>query len=1094
MVRNFSGTDQQLEAINSDAEVKRVLACAGSGKTWIITQSIIKILKDGLCAPNEILALTFTRNAAENMRNRIKEGLKLDIDFESIDIFTFNAFGNEIIKENSFELGLGKDFKLISSAQSWQIIFEIFDNFSFEKVKVGKSVGKFIEDLLLYIWNLKNNLVSVKDFEWYINNYQEILKDYKSKALRNDEERIAQYQRELLEIYLEYEKNKRNNNFIDYSDQTFLPYYLLLEKKSIREKYRQRYKYIFVDEFQDTNIAQAYLLSLIYNPGYNKLMIVGDDDQGIYSFRGACIENILDFHRWDVFKNRCVSDFYLTTNFRSGRNIVYTINKVIAANKRRFKKKLIPEDENKDSKIIFYSKKAHREEAGEISRIIKYLVAKDIKLKDMAILARRKRFKVVTEELEKNNIRYELVGGRSFFFEPEVLFIISWLRVIQNIYDEIYIIYLLKSPKYKICDRDIYFLKRYPQNVSSLNFTENNNSNNSGEYHYGQKRLAHNIHNIIEGLLHVDKNPYVGELTKKRISAFLDDLRFYISKSQALALKELVSLISDHSGLSSELRSRFGVEAKRKIKNVENLIRISSDFEQNSLDSSLESFITYLKDVAKSDYDDPDKIEMSSENSIKIMSIHAAKGLEFEVVFLPMLWENDFLGGKITGNKFEIPSELRKDAKVWKDKKNYTSQKKFRKALKDIKLEEERRIFYVACSRAKKILILSHSEYEEYEEGASSNRNTKKKIVVFAKDVIKNNHGLSVTSLEGLEFIRSNIDENFKGEVESYEHVFEFIDSKQKDRSFTGRGKHLGREDKDKTGRVISKESWNEIEEKLGRALDEINFDAISDKNFYKILKDLNPEVDIGSKINTGKNLVSNKLFFSLTHILTYLRCPALYRWKYLYTIPEIVSESSSLGEKVHRYIKYITMIKYRPDAELNLDKDRLLNEIDDRKAKKYVEVFLNSDLFNLYGINFIFLEQLFYWKLEDYYIMGRMDRMDVRKDGKIRIIDYKLSNYTQGKESLYYKNQLMSYAGAVSELFGKPVEDIDACLFFLKDNKKLELKFRPNEIEKIKTLILSAIENICSYNFDFKLQKSCKKNCQYYDLCIENYHGSHGA
>ena len=363
MASNFNGTEEQLKIFDSDAEVKRVIACAGSGKTWVITNNIIKILEEGLCNPNEILALTFTRNAAENMRVRIKEKIKKKLDFENMDILTFNSFGNEIIRENSFEFGLGKDFKLLNSAESWQAIYEIFSSFNFKNISVGKNVGKFIDDLLAYIQNLKNNLIRVADFEEYIKNYKEILISYKSEALKNEEEKVAEYQKELFDVYSGYEKSKRDKNCINYSDQILLPYFLLTENKRLGKKYRYKYKYIFIDEFQDTNIAQAYLFSLLYNPGYNKIMVVGDDDQGIYSFRGACVENILNFHKWDIYSKSSVSDFYLTVNFRSGKNIISTANNIIGENKNRFNKELKPENEKKDSKVIFCYNRTHRKEA-----------------------------------------------------------------------------------------------------------------------------------------------------------------------------------------------------------------------------------------------------------------------------------------------------------------------------------------------------------------------------------------------------------------------------------------------------------------------------------------------------------------------------------------------------------------------------------------------------------------------------------------------------------------------------------------------------------------------------------------------------------
>ncbi|MCL5069359.1 MAG: UvrD-helicase domain-containing protein, partial [Actinobacteria bacterium] len=146
-------TEQQLEILKSKSGIKRVIACAGSGKTFVLTKSIIETLREGLCRPDEVLAITFTRNAAENMRQRIKDNLKKKIDFENIDIFTFNSFGNSIISENSLKLSLGKNYKLINISKSWQLIFNIIGSSKFEKIKIGKNLGKFIDDVLKFVWD-----------------------------------------------------------------------------------------------------------------------------------------------------------------------------------------------------------------------------------------------------------------------------------------------------------------------------------------------------------------------------------------------------------------------------------------------------------------------------------------------------------------------------------------------------------------------------------------------------------------------------------------------------------------------------------------------------------------------------------------------------------------------------------------------------------------------------------------------------------------------------------------------------------------------------------------------------------------------------
>jgi DNA helicase-2/ATP-dependent DNA helicase PcrA len=1065
MAGKINITDQQKAILESSDEIKRVIACAGSGKTLVITNNIIDILKKDLCRPDEILAVTFTRNAAENMRVKIKGSIKKKLDFESIDIYTFNSFGNNIIRENSFEVGLGKDYKLINISQSWQIIYRIISSYSFENIKIGKNLGVFINELLRYILDLKKNLISTDDLKNYINDHEAALGSYKSKALRGEEKKIALYQKELFNIYCRYEEIKRNSNLIDYCDQIFLSYNLLSNNRKVREKYKNKYKYIFVDEFQDTDIAQGYLISLLYNSGKNKVMIVGDDDQGIYSFRGACIENILKFHNWNAFEEKTVSDFYLTTNFRSGNNIITVIDNIISSNKNRFVKDLKPEYREKQSEVLFFTKKTHQDEAREIVKNIIRLINMGIKLKDIAILARRKRFRAIVSELDENGIKCEVISSKGFFFEPEIMFIISWLIIINNIYEEKYILYLLQSPKYKISDRDIYFLK----NITGTSNIKTKGTDNS----------------IIEGLLNLKQNTYISNSSKEKLENFVSDLNYFICQSQYLKLKELISLIYEHSGMSLELKSGFDTASKEKIKNIETLLKVSEEFESDTIDNNLDGFIIYLKDVAKTDYEDPERTELSNTNSIKLMSIHAAKGLEFEVVFLPMLWKSDFLGGKSSGSKFKIPSILRKDGQIWKDKPDYTSKQKFLESVKKIKIEEERRIFYVACSRAKKLLILSYSSYEDKRD-VNSNKIKEKEILPFFKDIVVNKgSNLKVVNKEGLEFVDTNKGRPIKS-----------INSKR---------------------RVQFYKKLKYAERKTGSILKNLHSRQINGNSILKVFKSLNPELKIKKDLkdfNLSSYVTKNKIvdtggndnignFFSLTGLIAYIKCPALYRWKYIYKIPELQSERVILGEKVHSYIENITFLKYRKIIEgsflssgNNISKNsknesarnfigkEIYKKIDDEQARKYIQTFLSSNIFKLNDMKSMLLEQLFYWKINSYYILCKVDRMDMARDGKIRIIDYKLSEYLPGKKDISYKSQLKSYIAGVSKVYSKAISNIYGYLFYMGNNKEIKFCFKPGEIKEFETTILDTIENIKKNNFRSNLNSTCKKNCTYYKLC----------
>ncbi|MBM3704927.1 MAG: ATP-dependent helicase, partial [Actinobacteria bacterium] len=1010
----------------------------------------------------------------ENMRQKIKETAGKSIDYSSMNIFTFNSFGNMIISENSFLMGYGKDYRLINISKSWQILYSIVKEAGLKNLAIGRDTGKFIDGLLHYIWNLKSNLVSAKELREYHRNFLQVLQGYNSRALLKEEMEIAAIQGELAYIYENYERLKKNSNFIDYHDHVFLPYKLLSENKSIADKYSERYRHIFIDEFQDTDVAQGYLISLFFRPGYNSITIVGDDDQGIYSFRGACVENILNFDSWDSFRGNTVKDFYLTTNFRSGGNIIKVLDNIITGNRLRFDKSLKPEYEGKYSEVFFGFFRTCEQEAATIAEDIKNLQSAGLRLKDIAIISRRKRFRYITAALDMNNLKYELVSSRGFFYEPEVLFIISWLMVINDVKNELYMLNLLKSRKYRISDRDIFFLKNY--NPVQRRFLKPDKAG---------------MNNLMDALLSFKDNSYLGNQAKKKISCFLEELDTYISKSVYLKLGELTSFIYENSGLADELRSSFEKTSKTKIKNIETLIRISSDFDSEIAGGGTDSFIAYLKDVAKTDEEDPDTIELSGSNSIKIMSIHAAKGLEFEAVFMPMLWSNDY-SGRSTPEKFRLPAALRKDHKIYERKCLFSGRQKFDEEVKKLNLEEERRIFYVGCSRAKRFLFLSLSDFENERE-LKEKQQKPREILPFLEDILKS-ESFKVLDSYSLAFLKQNGYKAYETEVIDFKEYLQGLPDTKKRKSvpagLSGKNRHSSIPGFS-TGDILAaqKNAADFIEKFSLRDLkpgEKKMAIAFKDKKMWKFPG--------GAEKSAGNYSKRN---FSLSELLTYLDCQAYYRFRYVYNIPEPSKNEIREGEKVHKYIMAATSVEFKDKIKNGYPADTFLKETDifriteniesDEMLKNisdYIDVFKKSRLFDSSDLSGVFLEQLFYWNLKGYIIGCKVDRLDFKKDKTLRVIDYKVSKLKKGNISLAYLNQLKAYSAVAGEVFRTPFEKILGALLFLKDGNVFECSFKEKEIESFKGILLKAIRNINNRKFNLKNERNCKKPCPYYELC----------
>ncbi len=1073
MENHFKPSPEQEQIIYGEEKIKKVIACAGSGKTSILTASIVNILKEEKCLPSEILALTFTKNAALNMQTRISKELSFSTDSEVIDIFTFNSFGNQIIRENSYKFGLSKNFSLLNEAKSWQIIFEIFRNSDFEYLKAGKNIAQFTKRILESIWNIKNNLVSFDNLKTYLIEYESMLSGYKSKGLQKEELNKISYFNEICRMYAEYEKLKLLKNCIDYADQIFMPYRLFNESVAVKEKYQQKYKFIFVDEFQDTNNSQAYLLAKIFDPKRNSIMIVGDDDQGIYGFRGASVENIMDM---GYFESELVSDskpYFLTINFRSGEKIINFANNVISNNKERNIKIIKPEFSGKESEIFFFKTIDMREEAIIICEMIKKLREKGIMLKDIAILCRKKKFGEITRVLNKENIRYEFIGNKNLFYENEILFLLSWLKLINNIYDEESLMYLLKSSKYKISDRDIYFLKNRIEYGAE-----------TGENHKKEKSVP--VRYLLGSLKKSDDNRFITKDTNEKIKSFLSEFEYYIKKSEQYNLSGIINLIFHHSGLYDEIKSGFGQNLKKKIKNIESLIRIASDFEQDNSNADFEAFVIYLKELARTEVEDSDSIEISGDNAVKIMSIHAAKGLEFKIVFLPMLRNKDYKPKLNSKAEFELPAYLRTDSRVWSEKASYSSQAKFREKLKDKAREEERRIFYVAASRAEKLLVMSHPLFESYQGNPDQKSD---ELLEFVREGINDvcvpgnaNHNTAAIKIkDDMEVLNNDSSEESRNTLNKFSSLIADMQFKER-QGRSGFQKPPVKKRSTALPDFADKENAARLENKLLK--DIFRLKGEGKKEVLK--KDLSGQKETDVKTR----------FFTLTEILSYLTCPKLYELRYLINIPENTSrENTDFGTKIHKLIADMSMQLFKAGNAgekgfTNNEYEILLKEYDqeilsikNEKLRKTLSNLTESNVLDFREVSQIFLEELFYWKVGNAYIRCQIDRADIMNDGSLRIYDYKSGSQKSSSGDFYYKNQIKFYLIAASEYFKIPVEKAEGLILYLGsgDIDKSRLDLPAAHAQKAK--IPRTVSDIILQNFDKKPVKDCTR-CSYSSIC----------
>ena len=587
--------DKQKEAVLNTEGPCLVLAGAGSGKTKVLTTRIAYLIKELGITPSSILAITFTNKAANEMKERISKMVGLS-SYE-MQISTFHSFGLSIIRDNYELLGFKKNFTILDSEDSLLIIKKILKD-------MDKDTKEFNPKAIRNkISSAKNELMSPSKLsEFSVNEFDEVV----------------------VHTYQKYQEKLKMNNSVDFDDLLMYPIQLFNEHKEVLQQYQERFKYILIDEYQDTNHVQ-YVLTKMLSAKYQNICVVGDQDQAIYGFRGANYRNILNFEK-DYPKTKVI---LLEQNYRSTKNILNAANDIIKHNRKRKEKNLWTDNDN-GIKIKYKRCNDEKDEASYVVKEIIKLINNGIKKEDIAVLYRTNaQSRNIEEYLLQENISYKVVGSFYFYNRKEIKDLISYLKLIYNTSDDISLNRIINVPKRGIGLKTI------------ENLTNKANILNSSIFD-----------TIDSGKELVFKN-MINEL---------------ITASETLSLTELVDLILDKSGMKQELESDNSIESEARLENLEEFKSITKNFEDKYGVISLEEFLNEISLVS-------DIEEHKNETDVvTLMTVHSAKGLEFKNVFIIGLEEGIFPHSRSLFDNEE--------------------------------LEEERRLCYVAITRAKEKLWL----------------------------------------------------------------------------------------------------------------------------------------------------------------------------------------------------------------------------------------------------------------------------------------------------------------------------------------------------------------------------------------------------
>ena len=603
----------QREAVENTEGAVLILAGAGSGKTRVLTTRIGYLMEEKNVKAENILAITFTNKAANEMRERVEETLE-GTDTKEMWITTFHSCCVRILRKSINKIGYNRSFVIYDSPDQITLIKDCMRELNIsDKAFDPKYV-------LSCISNAKDKLYSPK------------------KYMKLNEGDISKTK--IGEIYALYQDRLKRNSALDFDDLIMKTVELFNECPDVLDFYRNKFRYIMVDEYQDTSKAQYELIKLLAKQHQN-ICVVGDDDQSIYGWRGADIRNILEFER-DYDNVKIVK---LEQNYRSTQVILDAANHVIANNTERKRKRLW--SDKKEGQLIKIQLAENEIEEGDfISNTINYMRRyEDRQYKDFAVLYRANaQARSVEDALNRAGIPYNIYGGIKFYERKEIKDIIAYLRVIQNPQDDISLKRIINVPRRGIGLRTIEKI---------------------------EDRASLKEESIYSVLIDIEDNSDISRKARASISEFVDLMSTLRSFTEVYTVSQVIEKVLDVTGYKDELLKEKNNEGEDRLENLQELISVALEFESQSEDKSLETFLTNIALNAE-----PDS-EEETEDRVSLMTIHSSKGLEFPVVFLAGMEERIF----------PIARAIQ--------------------SMKDSDIEEERRLCYVGITRAKEELFLT---------------------------------------------------------------------------------------------------------------------------------------------------------------------------------------------------------------------------------------------------------------------------------------------------------------------------------------------------------------------------------------------------
>jgi DNA helicase-2/ATP-dependent DNA helicase PcrA len=1054
-------TVQQWQAISHDLTPGVVVAGAGSGKTAVMAARVVYLAMvrtgrlrsdahDG-ALPSEVLCLTFTNKAAEELARRVRTAVSaLDLpEGEEPTVRTYHAFAAQLLDEYGLRMGMEPGTMLLTEAQKWQLIASLLTEREFDAWEVRSDY--IIGQALLLSDQIANHLRTPEEV---VSATQRFAQSAEFKKERDPKVREAIPKREELAGLVEaYAEAKKVRGAIDYGDQIAHACHLVEEHPEVAGEFRRRFPVVLLDEYQDTNHAQARLLSALCGRGY-PVLAVGDPDQNIYAWRGASLQNILRFER--DFGDPHGTRRPLYVNFRSGSRILQVAQEIIGKvppERRGEDKELWPHPGRGTGRVLTFVETDERAEAHRIASLIKEQVSGgEVRWQDVAILCRKKRlFDPIAEVLRDEDVPVEVVDLAGLLKMPEVVDVMAWLRVLDDPARNVHLARILQGPRWRIGYRDLRALAAW----SARRNRELEGRLPGDEDMPGDVAFA-----LTEAIDHLDDPDMAGlsDEARRRLRDFAEVLAA-LRESAKGSLADLVEEIVERTGLWAELEASTADAAVGARRNILNLIQHISAFSPIEGEASLSTLVSYL-DTAEETEDELEPAQPSEADTVKLLTIHKAKGLEWKLVFVPGMADNC---GKFRSAIFPdvsrqpnpltqpatMPFDLRGDADVLPP---YGGDlKDFKKRLKERGLEEERRLCYVALTRARDVLVVSAAYWysgpsEPFEPST------------FYREVAAHP---AAEELEVAECPEDNPLLAIRRERAS------------------GWPRDARPDDRDE----VFPQGWHAAAVHAARAPASVeeHVASLSSAEHVAYRERLEADLERARLIEERtRPTISPPVptTLSVTGVMAYAKCPKLFYWSQVRPLPRRPSQAARLGSEVHRWIE----LRSRGQATL-IDVD----DAPDLSAEEHLgdppkdvalkDAFRRSRFAQRVPL---YTERPFLLYLDGMVVGGRIDAIFEEPNGRWQVVDYKTGRVPAEADPITGL-QLDLYALACVEVFGKRPEDLTLTYFYLGEEK--EVSREAGDPAATRRRVLAWLGGIASGQFEARPGEQCAW-CDFLTFC----------